>query len=146
VKAISLWEPWGTAIAKRLKAIETRHWATPHRGLLAIHCAKTHDHADFIRAPEVSHYFARAGVTSDADLSFGCIVAVVELVDCIPTTDLLIAGLVGHMEHSLGDYSPDRFGWLLRPVVTLAEPIPICGRQALFNVPDSLFAGTGALV
>ena len=41
MKAISLWQPWASAIAIGEKTIETRSWWTPHRGALAIHAAKT---------------------------------------------------------------------------------------------------------
>src|SRR3546814_21127441 len=40
VKAISLWQPWASAIALGHKSIETRHWPTKYRGELAIHAAK----------------------------------------------------------------------------------------------------------
>ena len=40
MKAISLWQPWATAIAVGAKRIETRHWPTKHRGPLMIHAAK----------------------------------------------------------------------------------------------------------
>src|SRR5438270_7339154 len=39
VKAITLWEPWATAMRLMLKKIETRHWQTGYRGPLAIHAA-----------------------------------------------------------------------------------------------------------
>jgi hypothetical protein len=40
MNAISLWQPWATAIALGSKRIETRPWATAYRGPLAIHAAK----------------------------------------------------------------------------------------------------------
>ena len=40
MKAISLWQPWASAVARRAKFNETRHWATSYRGTLAIHAAK----------------------------------------------------------------------------------------------------------
>ncbi len=40
MKAISLWQPWATLVALGIKQTETRHWATKHRGQLAIHAAK----------------------------------------------------------------------------------------------------------
>ena len=38
--ALSLWQPWASAIAVGAKVFETRHWATERRGLIAIHAAK----------------------------------------------------------------------------------------------------------
>jgi hypothetical protein len=37
VKALTLHQPWATAIAEGIKTIETRSWATDYRGPLAIH-------------------------------------------------------------------------------------------------------------
>ena len=32
MKAISLWQPWASAVSVGSKRIETRHWSTNHRG------------------------------------------------------------------------------------------------------------------
>lgn len=40
MKCLTLTEPWATLISIGAKRIETRSWATYHRGLLAIHSAK----------------------------------------------------------------------------------------------------------
>ncbi len=42
MKAISLWQPWASAIGPHpeQKHLETRSWQTPYRGWLAIHAAK----------------------------------------------------------------------------------------------------------
>jgi hypothetical protein len=37
VKALTLHQPWATAIAEGIKTIETRSWSTSYRGPLAIH-------------------------------------------------------------------------------------------------------------
>lgn len=41
MRAISLWQPWASAIALGSKRIETRSWSTSYRGPLAIHAAKS---------------------------------------------------------------------------------------------------------
>lgn len=136
MRAISLWEPWGTAIAKGLKKIETRHWAPPYRGPLAIHCAKTRDHAGFIHDPEVSAYFAGVDIFRESQLSFGCIVAVCKLVEIRSSEDLL--PLVTPQERAFGNYEPFRFGWMIEDVIEIPKPIPFRGAQGFFNVPDAL--------
>ena len=40
MKAISLWQPWASAMALGLKRNETRSWETLVRGPIAIHAAK----------------------------------------------------------------------------------------------------------
>lgn len=40
MKALSLWQPWASAIALGAKRVETRSWETLYRGPLLIHAAK----------------------------------------------------------------------------------------------------------
>lgn len=138
MKTISLWEPWGTAIAKGLKKIETRGWRTNHLGPLAIHCAKTRDHAEFIFLPSVNDYFVGVGVTDASQLSFGCVVAVCELVGVLPTEELLQRKMVTPQEYAFGNYSAGRFGWVLENIQPLHTPLSRRGSQGFFETPDSL--------
>lgn len=39
MKALTIWQPWATAIAIGAKRIETRSWETHYRGPIAIHAA-----------------------------------------------------------------------------------------------------------
>ncbi len=135
MRAISLHQPWASAIALGLKKIETRGWSTAYRGDIAIHAAKTFrpQQREFAR-------IERALGRMPARLPLGCIVCVVRLVE-IQTTDLLIAtGAVGPIEKLYGDYRPGRFGWLLENVRVLSEPVACTGRQRFFNIPDDLLA------
>lgn len=132
MKTISLWEPWASAIAIGAKKIETRAWYTGYRGPLAIHAAKTRDHADcFLFEPTVRAAFAAAGITAVGDLSFGCIVATCTLKACLKTER--IAGGIGELERALGGYDPGRFGWVLENVVRLPKPIPARGSQGFWE-------------
>lgn len=104
IKALSLWQPWATAIACGAKRIETRHWSTKYRGPLAIHAAQT----DQCSRPENTFTRRRgcvggcsynrsldlkagaaarvaAGIAAEGDLPHGCIIAVADLVACWPT-------------------------------------------------------------
>lgn len=138
MRTISLWEPWGTAIAKGLKRIETRHWSTNYRGPLAIHCAKTRDHADFIFLPSVAEHFERVGITDASHLAFGCVVAICNLVGVIPTDELLDRKMVTPQEAIFGNYDACRFGWMLENIVPLKTPLPCRGSQGFFQTPDHL--------
>jgi hypothetical protein len=131
MKAISLWEPWATAIAIGAKTIETRHWPTRYRGPLAIHAAKYAAEASFILTPAVKPAFETAGITKISDLSFGKIVATCCLVGCVRTEDL--SGKVPRLEYALGNYGTGRFGWILKDVVRLPEPILAKGSQGFWE-------------
>lgn len=143
MKALSLWQPWASAIALGLKKIETRGWHTPHRGLLAIHAAGTNNSivqrafVDLAVIPQAAQVFFQAKVRHVADLPRYAVVAFGELYEIEPTswkeslpTDPL--------ELALGDYSPGRYMWKLRNVRRLLKPFSVPGRQNLFEVPDYL--------
>lgn len=45
--------------------------------------------------------------------------------------------MLSDQERAFGDYSAGRFGWFLRDMKALERPIPMKGRQGLFEVPDA---------
>lgn len=158
MKALSLWQPWASAIAVGAKRIETRGWPTGYRGPLAIHAAKRQvltelDHYHACRNWQGAMGWSEGAFYEDlARMPFGAIVAVANLVDCRRTeicsvVDLDIARIppsrgdgFAWTERQMGDYSPGRYGWVLADVRRLERPIPFKGRQLLFEVPDELLA------
>ena len=134
MRAISLHQPWATAIAVGVKRIETRSWSTDYRGPLAIHAAK--------RWSKYQREFAVVERTLERlpkHVPLGAVVAVCNLIDVRSTDELRLT--VGPVEWIYGDYHPGRFGWVLADVRALEEPIPFIGRQGFFSVPDQLLAG-----
>lgn len=130
MKALSLWQPWASAIALGLKRIETRHWATSHRGLLAIHAAKRWTAEERWAAKNFACMFGCDALRGD--LPLGAIVAVATLVD-VRSSDSLRPTLSDD-EEELGNYAPGRFGWMLAGIVALPAPIPTKGMQGLFDL------------
>jgi len=164
MKAISLWQPWASAIAVKAKRIETRHWYTDYRGPLAIHAAKRCRKGELI---EFSSQRNWRGVLSplmpgtDGQrplwevLPFGAIVAVVRLAACRPTAQFTREDLdtlrfaaadvrqsYPWSERLLGDFGPMRFGWVLEDVRPLGRPLSYPGAQGLFEVPDEVITLT----
>jgi hypothetical protein len=139
MKALSLWQPWASAIALGHKRIETRHWSTSYRGPLAIHAARrwTAEEREFAA---VEHTLGRL----PARLPLGAFVAVATLVDIRPTEELY--SHIGAIERLYGNYEPGRFGWLLEDIRPLPAPIGFKGHQGLFNVPDELLGGDASPV
>ncbi len=131
MKALSLWQPWASAIALGHKRIETRHWTTSYRGLIAIHAAKrwTADEREFHAAEQLVGRLP-------AQLPLGAVVATAMLV-AIKRTEELISK-IDPVEELYGNYGPGRFGWMLEDVRPLREPFVCTGRQGLFEVdlPD----------
>lgn len=134
MKAISLWQPWATAIAVGVKRIETRHWRTAYTGPVLIHAAKrwTRDQREFAEAEQ------RAGRLPE-DIPLGAIVAIATIDGCVPSE--ILSRQVCAVEHDYGNYESGRFGWTLRRVQRFAEPIPYRGAQGFFDVPRELIAG-----
>lgn len=159
MKAISLWQPWATAIAIGSKRMETRGWPTSYRGPLAIHAAKRKVNSELWSLESQlpwrgAMYSVLGGVSSMANcLPFGAIVSVCRIVDCIPSEELQdIIDDVRYSdeegprkwarrwtERNMGDFGPGRFGWILEDVKAI-EPIPFRGSQRFFEVPDDILS------
>jgi hypothetical protein len=124
IKAISLWEPWASLIRDGLKRYETRHWKTNYRGQLLI-CAAA-------RKPDNETLFSLA-VYVPQGISVNCdqAVALVDLVDCIPT-ETMTAEQIG-TDAPFGNFSPGRFVWKLENIRAI-KSFPVTGRQGLFNI------------
>lgn len=94
IKAISLHQPWASAIAIGAKSIETRDWETGHRGPLAIHAARRLVKSDLAQLAKLDCWQAALAPLGDGApltaaalaelLPLGAVVAVAELVDCVP--------------------------------------------------------------
>lgn len=101
MKALTLHQPWATLVALDVKTIETRSWATKHRGPIAIHAgvsAKALDYfcweadhcgevdecllplADRVRGEDMP----RGRMRAVHNLPLGAVVATANLVDCVP--------------------------------------------------------------
>lgn len=136
MRAISLWQPWASAIALGTKRIETRHWSTAYRGPLAIHAAKKFDR-DQREFASTERTLGRL----PAQLPLGAVVAVCRLTACLPSEDLLADRAQFNLtaiEKLYGNYGDGRFGWILEDITALDAPIPYRGGQSFFTVPDEL--------
>lgn len=133
MKAISICQPWASAIFLGYKTIETRSWSTTYRGPLLIHASKTFT--------KFAQDFAAVELAVGRGLErvpFGCLLGVVELESIGDTEDQNY--FISALERRYGDFSWGRKGWQLTNIRQFKEPIGYCGRQGLFNVPDSVVA------
>lgn len=131
MRAISLWQPWASAVVLGVKKIETRHWGPKYTGPLAIHAAKRwHAEQQQFAATEVA--LGRL----PQRLPFGAIIGVVELLGWRFAED--VAAQITAIERMYGNYDAGRFAWLLANARALPEPIPFKGHQSFFEVPDDL--------
>ncbi|MFA6244778.1 MAG: ASCH domain-containing protein [Candidatus Hydrogenedentales bacterium] len=131
---ITLWEPWATLIAWKVKKIETRHWYTSYRGPIGIHAATRkltqQDHDEYRR---IAFDLKILGVTikhPHYDFDFGCIIAVANLKRCERMEDLSKYSAV---EKVCGNFEIGRYAWVLEDVRSLDVPIPAKGKQGLWK-------------
>jgi len=134
--AISLWQPWASFFADGLKIIETRHWQTKFRGRLVIHAAKT---TEALTLTDCYRLLDEAGrrdlivkYTRLDDWPRGCLIAVADMVDCVPTEQ--IVDRLDPQERAMGNYLPGRFAWVFKNIRKLDPPITCKGQQGFWTL------------
>src|SRR3954471_500905 len=142
---LTMTQPWATLVAIGQNSIETRSWSTRHRGALAIHAAKgfPRDARELCGISPYREVLARAGYGDAAQLPRGEIIAVATLVDVMKFTrstlkDIRARASRGEFpphEADFGDFSAGRYGWVLKDVVQLEEPVPAKGMLGLWELP-----------
>ncbi len=150
MKAISIWQPWASAIASGAKRIETRGWPTAYRGPILIHAAKERNREGLERAERSVMW--RSVLAWDLDdkrsaeefLPFGSIIAMCDLVDCRKTNAFSEYDLmqprrregfgIAWDEEILGDFSDGRYGFKFENLWVFNKPVAWRGRQRIFNI------------
>lgn len=137
MKCISLWQPWATLLAHGKKRVETRSWATRHRGPVLIHASKKWNQqlADLCRQPPFRSTIAEIGRAFEFE--FGALLGIANIHDCRQAAEW--SPQVSDVERAFGDYSVGRFCWLMDGFRPFAVPIPYRGFQGLFDVPADVF-------
>lgn len=149
MKAISLWQPWASAIAVGAKRYETRGWpavagGTLYSGWLAICASKRtkepkEDGGEELRdvwlqlcanEPDSSERFIAAGFSVWENIPLGAVVAVGWLKASHRTEKLQVSA----EENNWGGFGPGRFAWEFSEVWRLNMPLPVRGEQKLFDV------------
>jgi hypothetical protein len=135
-------------MATGAKRIETRSWFTSYRGPLLI-CAsvrRSREQLDFLSCWEFQAGLAPlvgrplelggeqrrwAGVREE-HLGFGRALCLVDLTAC-RATGSLTQDEIG-TDAPFGDFSRGRFAWITTNLRVLSPPVPVTGRQGLFDV------------
>ena len=129
-KALTVRQPWASAILHGGKLVENRSWPTKYRGPVAIHAGLAIEDKvffDFVRARGLEGVLS-FGQDAIADLPRGAIVGLVDLVDCV----------TGHPSA----WFEGPFGFVLanpRPL----RPIPCRGALQLFDLPQNVIDEIG---
>ena len=160
---MTIWQPWASLIACGAKQYETRSWATQYRGPIAIHAAARYIRkwdlpADLAKVADVEMEAGRC--PKWGAMPFGSVIATAELVsvwriaynvkmDVEEARKYPIIGermaedkhetvsydyfVPSKKEAALGDWTPGRYAWKLANVKILQSPIPVKGKQGLWN-------------
>jgi hypothetical protein len=136
MKAWSLWQPWASLWLSPCKIHETRSWPLKHRGPLFVHATK---HIEFESLTEELENIldSEFGGHWGMDLPRGALIGMVEIIDCVPVTEVRDAS---QDDVICGDWTPGRFAIRRSPTfVKFGRPIPCRGRQRnTFDVPDEI--------
>lgn len=150
MKAITIWQPWASLLACGAKRYETRSWATKYRGPIAIHAAMKDPCKLPLLGMEAMERIVREEIDAGhcppwAVMPRGAVIATAELVNVWhitthqpgTTTPRLGDYVLTEKELALGGWGPGRYAWELANVKILPEPIPVKGKQGLWEWRDS---------
>jgi hypothetical protein len=140
MKALTLHEPFATLIAHGFKEVETRGWYTSYRGPLAIHAATRRQNS--IDLSRVNFALAARGFELPAP-TFGAVVCTCTLAACVPAGFVILRcrqlkppftpARGWEFETQFGDYTGDRWAWILRDVLRFDRPAAALGSQKLWD-------------
>lgn len=129
MRALTLKQPWASAIVRLGKDVENRRWAPAGRHLgtrIAVHAGSSMDRASAL---------PRDGLPS------GAIVGSVELVGYVDSRTRASVNLTPEdvdvvLSSAWAEDSP--FWWYVRAPLELIEPVPIKGSLGLWTIPQSI--------
>lgn len=174
LKALTLHQPYASLICAGAKGYETRSWKTSYRGWLAVHAGAsipsylglgrrgTIQLGDYEVATDRSGLLLRGGgLEWPYRMPLGAIVAVAELLDCVPMVDgqdhggidrpcvSILGSTLTYFDADVGsdrdvvtlddqgpygDFTPGRWAWKLGRVLRLTRPVPCVGHQGLWDL------------
>jgi hypothetical protein len=137
MKVLSLTQPWASLICLGVKKMETRSWLTAYRGPLLIHASKSYP--GWAKECERSEPFYSAlrphGIYAYPELKCGHIIGRCILKNCISTEAV---EELNETEREFGDYSANRYAWILEDGQFLPQPIQAKGSLGLWEFAGEL--------
>jgi activating signal cointegrator 1 len=132
MKVLSLLQPWASLVIIGAKKIETRSWATDHRGTLLIHASKGKAGSIFAKQFPFDKY-----ISDFNKLPFGMIIGQVTLKKILRIEDFALTDEAMNKltmeEKAFGDYSEGRYGWLFSHPVEFTKKILANGQLRLWD-------------
>ena len=141
---LTLHQPWASLLAAGIKTIETRSWRTSWSGLIAIHAGKSTAAMHALQDPRTplaraikvhTDAFVATGRWCDDPFPMGCLVGIGYMERC-ERTSRIPAPRCTPRERVLGDFGPDRYGWMFSRLVALPAPMLRRGERGLHEITD----------
>jgi activating signal cointegrator 1 len=144
MNALTVWQPWATLLAKKLKLFETRRQASILQRLaltqewFAIHAAASTPASvinEAIEREPIKTMLALHGISRSnrvhINMPQGAILAVARIGQVEPTS----TSTVNSTERALGDYAAGAWVGHVKDVIELHQPVMAKGAQGLWSVP-----------
>lgn len=127
MRALSLTQPYASAIALLIKRWETRSWPTSYRGEVCIHASKGFPGwaREFADLESMNH----PGLD---ELPLGAIVCIADLTECCMTST--IGPYLSEQERHWGDYSGGRYAFKFENVRVLFNSVPAKGALSFWTL------------
>jgi len=132
MKALTVCEPYASLIRDGLKRVENRTWRTSYRGSMYLHAGKSRNWLSLDPTGTIDQAYNMPV----SKMTFGAVIATVELVDCIHIDTIRVPTILAKYpwlpehEHANGPWC-----WILDKVVPIG-PWPYKGDRGLFDIPD----------
>jgi len=129
MRCLTVRQYWAWAIIAGLKPAENRTWSTSYRGPLAIHAGQSLD-------PTSRATLEALGFDVPGDVTRGTVLGTVDLVAVVPwqpgTRNL--PGVEDEWGLADDPLATGPFCWILRNPKPLAKPVPMSGKQGLYEI------------
>jgi hypothetical protein len=137
MKVISIWQPWASLIVHGFKFFETRTWPAPRTAIgqrIGIAATKniTPDQRSAFADPLMQRYYDMTGLPEFEELPRGYLLGTVVLDSVELITEEFLDDITEE-ERSFGWFHIDGYAWRLRHPQRLEHPIPIQGKQGLYE-------------
>ena len=137
MKVISVWNPWATLIVHGFKIFETRSWPAPKSMLgQTLGIASTRKVNPVQRAafdePLFAGFYFMTGLPVLHELPHGYLLGTVTLDSVEHITEEFLLDITEE-ERAYGWHDIGRYAWRLKNVVKFDEPIPIMGKQGIWD-------------
>ena len=127
MKALTICQPFASAIIKGIKTVENRKWQTNYTGPLVIHAGQSKKWYKGVEPDNPLWPLLKPLLLWDK-LPLGAIIGVVELKEVVS-----IEEYAGDCPFAFGPYC-----WIIENPREFKKPIPWRGRQGLWHFPDQI--------